>query len=272
MSDFVINVNDAFTVRSATSSKGNQKKWRISEKWIKADDLGYEGLSETICSRLADALKFPYGVVKYSPCIIYDENRMQNMTGCFSDSFINNLNEITLGRLMKNYFDTDIAEYLDRNISTEEKAEYVVTRLSHLNGLADAGRYLSDLFLFDRIVLNGDRHYHNIIFLYDRERFYYAPLFDCGAALLSDVSYDYPMVTPLSICLRNVKSKPFSKSFTRQSEVFSQKYGNSFSIRSAAVKISDLYNYYSSEMIKRAADVIVSQYRRIDSGLNISFE
>ena len=77
---------------------------------------------------------------------------------------------------------------------------------------------------------------------------------------------------PLSICLRNVKSKPFSKSFTRQSEVFSQKYGNSFSIRSAAVKISDLYNYYSSEMIKRAADVIVSQYRRIDSGLNISFE
>ena len=47
MSDFVINVNDAFTVRSATSSKGNQKKWRISEKWIKADDLGYEGLSET---------------------------------------------------------------------------------------------------------------------------------------------------------------------------------------------------------------------------------
>ena len=255
MSDFVINVNDTSTVRSATSSKGNQKKWRISEKWIKADDLGYEGLSETICSRLADALKFPYGVVKYSPCIIYDENRMQNMTGCFSDSFINNLNEITLGRLMKNYFDTDIAEYLDRNISTEEKAEYVVTRLSHLNGLADAGRYLSDLFLFDRIVLNEDRHYHNIIFLYDRERFY------------SD-----PMVTPLSICLRNVKSKPFSKSFTRQSEVFSQKYGNSFSIRSAAVKISDLYNYYSSEMIKRAADVIVSQYRRIDSGLNISFE
>lgn len=31
---------------------------------------------------------------------------------------------------MKNCFDTDIAEYLDRNISTEEKAEYVVTRLS----------------------------------------------------------------------------------------------------------------------------------------------
>jgi hypothetical protein len=54
----------------STSSKGNQDKWCINNKWIKADQFGYEGLSEVVCSRLANALKYPYAVTDYEPCKI----------------------------------------------------------------------------------------------------------------------------------------------------------------------------------------------------------
>lgn len=271
MSDFVIEVSDKAAVHSQTSSKGNQKKWFSGQKWIKADELGYEGLSEIICSRLADELKFPYGTVKYHPCIISDITRGKKMTGCFSEPFIGNYEEITLGRLMKKFLGTEPAEFFDSSMAAEEKADYVVSEISKITGLEDVGRYLSDLFRFDRMVLNEDRHYHNIIFLYDRSRFYFAPMFDCGAALLSDLYGDYPAATPVSICARNVKAKPFSKSFSKQCEIFSSKYGNSFDFSSAKIKISDLYGYYDEQIIKRACSVLSYQYSLNAPGKVIDF-
>lgn len=35
-----------------TPSKGNQRKWQVGENWVKADMLGYEGLSEYLVSNL----------------------------------------------------------------------------------------------------------------------------------------------------------------------------------------------------------------------------
>ena len=39
-----------------TSSKGNQEKWfdRETDKWYKLDQFGYEGLSESIISKLLE--------------------------------------------------------------------------------------------------------------------------------------------------------------------------------------------------------------------------
>lgn len=271
MSDSVINVDDSAAVFSQTSSKGNQKKWCTGDKWIKADELGYEGLSEVICSRLAAALEFPYGVVEYHPCVILDEKRGKTMTGCYSHSFIGNRDEITLGRLMKNVLGEDPAVFFDSGKSSEEKINFVVSGISKMKGLENAGQYLSDLLRFDWLVLNEDRHYHNIIFLSDRERFYFSPLFDCGAALLSDVYGDYPLTNPLSICIRNVKAKPFSKSFSRQCEVFEKMYGNSFKAKNISVTVSNLKEYYSEEYINRACDVLKYQYSLMYPDNEISF-
>ena len=41
-----------------------------------------------------------------------------------------------------------------------------------------------------------------------------APIFDCGAALLSDLE-DFPLDVPVDVALRKVKSKPFSTSFKK---------------------------------------------------------
>ena len=35
-----------------TSSKGNQEKWREDGRWYKLDQFGYEGLAETVVSRM----------------------------------------------------------------------------------------------------------------------------------------------------------------------------------------------------------------------------
>ena len=37
-----------------TSSKGNQEKWREGGRWYKLDMFGYEGLAETVASRLLE--------------------------------------------------------------------------------------------------------------------------------------------------------------------------------------------------------------------------
>ena len=48
-----------------TSSKGNQEKWLENGRWYKLDLFGYEGLAETVTSRLlrqtnAEQLGFRY--------------------------------------------------------------------------------------------------------------------------------------------------------------------------------------------------------------------
>lgn len=38
--------------------KGSQDKWKINNHFIKMDDIGYEGLSETLASELLKKIKY----------------------------------------------------------------------------------------------------------------------------------------------------------------------------------------------------------------------
>lgn len=38
--------------KSGHTSKGDQLKWKIDDRWYKADYMGYEGLSEVLVSDL----------------------------------------------------------------------------------------------------------------------------------------------------------------------------------------------------------------------------
>lgn len=52
-----------------TSSKGNQEKWKNGGRWYKLDQFGYEGLSETVISRLLEhsniETETPFRFVRY---------------------------------------------------------------------------------------------------------------------------------------------------------------------------------------------------------------
>ena len=63
---------------------------------------------------------------------------------------------------------------------------YLAETAADLTGLKDFPRYLTLLFEVDALFLNDDRHLNNIAVLEQDGRFDYCPIFDNGAALLSN--------------------------------------------------------------------------------------
>ena len=66
------------------TSKGNQPKWHINNKWYKADHMGYEALAEYVVSELLKKSNIHNFVVHDLVEIKYD-NKISN--GCVSDNF-----------------------------------------------------------------------------------------------------------------------------------------------------------------------------------------
>ena len=61
---------DAETIVS-TSSKGDQSKWLVGDKWIKENTRGYENMAEYVASLILDSSILPKtSFVPYVPCLI----------------------------------------------------------------------------------------------------------------------------------------------------------------------------------------------------------
>lgn len=73
-----------------TSSKGNQEKWKNGGRWYKLDQFGYEGLSETVISRLLEhsniETETPFRFVRYRMERMNVHGRDRN--GCSSADFL----------------------------------------------------------------------------------------------------------------------------------------------------------------------------------------
>ena len=51
--------------KSGHTSKGDQLKWKIDDRWYKADYMGYEGLSQVLVSDLLQKSTCPFPFVEY---------------------------------------------------------------------------------------------------------------------------------------------------------------------------------------------------------------
>ena len=69
-----------------TGSRGNQTKWYKDGFWYKADFLGYEGLSEHICSLLLGSSNIQ-NFVTYTPVLINEIDSKNSFVGCMSPDF-----------------------------------------------------------------------------------------------------------------------------------------------------------------------------------------
>ena len=56
--------------KSGHTSKGDQLKWKIDDRWYKADYMGYEGLSEVLVSDLLQKSTCPFPFVEYEAAVI----------------------------------------------------------------------------------------------------------------------------------------------------------------------------------------------------------
>lgn len=248
------------------SSKGNQIKICKDEVWYKGDYLGYEGAAECVVSRLLEYSNIA-DFVKYSVCRFEYNGNLVN--GCYSKNFkLPGEEEITLENLIQKYTGNTSDVYL-MGLSAREKIFKVVDLVQDATGIKNFGEYLTMLLELDRLILNEDRHFHNIVLL-RRENGTYrcSPIFDNGAALLSDTSVDYPIGMPVFNAIRKVKAKPFSTSFSKQVGVCEQIYGQQFKLAhniDISKLIDGLLEVYEKSVVARIESVLIFQLDRFNN-------
>lgn len=200
----------------STSSKGDQSKWRVGDKWVKQNTRGYEGQAEVLASLiLSHSTLQETDYVQYYPCEIILPSG-ETSFGCYSYDFRGTLQEVTLERLFEANFTSTDPILNDKSLSTSEKFEQILQQVHVFTGL-DVRMQIGQLLAFDALILNEDRHTNNILFLYNpiEKTWQLAPIFDNGLSLLSDEK-DYTLGKPLTILKRKVKAKPFNSSFSKQ--------------------------------------------------------
>ena len=203
-----------------TSSKGNQEKWfdGTSGLWYKLDRFGYESLSEVLVSRLLERSNvesdFLFHFVRYEMERLHVHGRDRN--GCSSRNFL--LPEqsiITLSHLYKRVLDKPLAASLERLSSDKKRIAWLAEETAEITQLPNFPQYLTLLFEIDALFLNEDRHLNNIALLEQNGTYSYCPIFDNGAALLSNTQI-YGMDIDPAAHIRSVRARPFNTTFNRQ--------------------------------------------------------
>ena len=248
------------------STKGNQLKWHRNGVWYKADYAGYEGLAEYTVSRLLQFsdLKPEEYVVYDTEEIIYEDRRL---LGCRSDHFLDqNCQLITLERMYKNQYGKSLSQTIRKIRDTDRRIEYLESVVFRMTGYNNFGSYLCKMLELDQIILNEDRHFHNIAMIQTAEgKFETAPLFDHGAALLSDTTLDYPLEGDLYQMIGKVRSKTITEDFEEQCDAAEKKWGTYLRFhcnRNDLIRILEQEPYYPSETKERVEKILLEQRRK----------
>ncbi len=212
-----------------TSSKGNQEKWLDKEtnRWYKLDQFGYEALSEALISRLLEKSNIisdtPFSFVKYDIEKLNVHSR--NRTGCSSDNFLKQGQSIiTLSHLLNRYLGSPLKDKLQKMSSDKKRIAYLADATKEYTNLKDFPRYLTLLFEIDSLFLNDDRHLNNIAVIEQNGKYDYCPIFDNGAALLSNIQFSPMDIEPKGL-IKDLLARPFNTSFTRQMNTARAIYG-----------------------------------------------
>lgn len=245
------------------SSKGNQLKWKNDNIWYKADYTGYEGLSEYVISvLLQNSDLVPEEYVSYqTEKICYKHSQY---LGCASNNFLpEGWKLITLERLFQSVYGESLNKAIYSISDYENRVQFLVEQTVRITGLKEFGTYLSKLLTVDAYFLNEDRHTHNIAVLLDNEgEYHYCPIFDNGAALLSDTTMDYPLTGNVEEMIGEAQSKTICQDFDRQLDVVEQLYGQHLHFhfgRKDVEKVLAGENHYPEEIKQRVLNIIMYQ-------------
>ncbi len=248
----------------SSSSKGNQLKWKNSGIWYKADYMGYEGLAEYVVSQLLKrstltAKEF----TEYYPVEI--RYKTQVMNGCKSEDFTDGSQMFTLERLFRNQFGVSLYKEIFKFEKYEDRLAFLVEQAERLTGLREFGTYMARLLTIDALFLNEDRHSHNISVLLKEDRYVLCPIYDNGAALLSDTSMDYPLGPDIFQEIKKVRSKTLGDSFDEQLDVAEKRFGRTITFFWKEEDVREILaeaSMYSEEIRNRVLDILLEQRRR----------
>ena len=237
-----------------TSSKGNQEKWydKDTNKWYKLDQFGYEAFAETLISNLLEKSNIkqntPFSFAKYEMEKLKVHGRER--TGCSSDNFLKEGESIiTLSHLFSRCLGGSLKTTLEKLTSDKKRIKYVAEETTKITGLKEFPQYLTLLFEIDALFLNDDRHLNNIAVIEKGGKYSYCPIFDNGAALLSNTQYSPMDIEPKGL-IKDVVARPFNTSFTRQINTARELYGRQFvmpqlTAQEIISELKPLLEYYS---------------------------
>lgn len=247
----------------ATSSKGNQLKWLVRNNWYKADHMGYEGLCEVVISKLLKKSNIE-NFVAYSPVRIAFDNR--EMNGCYSKNFRNkNESIITLEHLSKQWLANSFAKELTKYAEVKDKIQHTVEFIEKVTKLENVGAYIATMLELDAFFLNEDRHTNNIAFILndDTGEYRFCSYFDFGLSLLADTTVDFPLDGDIYEMMNRIQAKPFDRDFDTQLDAAQELYGGhlrfSFTNQDIEAVFGEVEEYYSSEIVTRAKDLLYHQ-------------
>ncbi len=266
VTDMVELFEQTVKMQTRQSSKGNQLKWENNGIWYKADYTGYEGLSEYIISRLLaySNLKPEEYILYQTEEICYKSNRYH---GCKSKNFLpDGWKLITLERLFQSMYGQSLNRAIYSIEGYRNRVSFFVEQTIRITGLQDFGIYLSKLVAIDAIFLNEDRHTHNIaVLMDDLGEYHYCPIFDNGAALLSDTTMDYPMNGKIEEMIGEAEAKTICQDFDEQLDMVEQIYGKHIAFYFGRKDVDKLLAeelYYPDEIKQRVRDIIMSQRQK----------
>ena len=207
-----------------TSSKGNQEKWCEDGRWYKLDLFGYEALAEVLCSHLLSQWNLPFRAVSYRMEQIALDGRPR--TGCSSPDFLApGQSVVTAAQLLRQYFGSDYRAVMASLPSDKQRILWLADTVRQITGLKAFGSYLTLLFEIDTLFANDDRHLNNIAVLRNTDgSFDYCPIFDLGAALLSNTQICRYDIAPQAL-LSSLRAAPFSMNFTRMMHTAQAQFG-----------------------------------------------
>ncbi len=208
------------------SSKGNQLKWEQNGWWYKADAFGYEGLAETVVSKMLSYSNILEYIV-YEPVRIEYKGKIYR--GCRSQNFKREGEEIIpLERLHRSFTGGSLAKQLARIGDVKERIQYTEEIVRNATGLNNFGQYLTVLLEIDAFFLNEDRHTNNIALLHNIETGEYrtCPIFDMGLSFFSDTREEYPFHLSFEECRKKIHAKPFHRDFDEQLDAANEMYGS----------------------------------------------
>ncbi len=174
-------IGEEYRYIQKSSSKGTQPKYQKDGYWYKVNRHGYEAEAEYLASMVVSCSNIS-GSVTYEKC------RINDRPGCRCVDFLNPGEEfLTFQNLYSIYEGGNLAGRIALLREVDERRDYVIRFIKDCTGL-DCREYLSQTLTLDMLILNEDRHFHNLGVIRGHDSYRLAPIFDNGFSLLCDYS------------------------------------------------------------------------------------
>lgn len=253
--------------KTGHTSKGDQRKWKIGDRWYKADYMGYESLAEVLVSHFLERSNLRYPFVRYQ--LVQIEYAEEQLNACQSQNFLMQ-NEILvpLEKLYRQYTGESLATKMAEFAEPSERIQYLVEEVEKITGINDFGKYITAVLEIDAFFLNEDRHTNNLAVVYSEntKQYSFSPIFDQGLCLFADTRLDYPLRLSLEECMKKIQAKSFSTDFDEQLDAAEALYGVQvqfdFSMKDLENEITRLTEKYSPVICERIQQLMRQQFRK----------